>query len=142
MFIFICPLPRFLFVCLFLLICKSSFCVSCQALFCKMLENIFPHCFLSCLIIQLLSHVQLFATSWTAAHQASMSFTISQSLHTSCRLNQRFHPTVSSSVAPFFSCPQSFPESGSFLVSLLFTSGGQSIGVSASAPVLPMNIWG
>ena len=48
----------------------------CQALFSKMLENIFPQCFLSCHVIQL----QLFATPWTAAHQASRSFTISQSL--------------------------------------------------------------
>ena len=50
------------------------------------------------------------------------------------------HPTISSSVFPFSSCPQSFPASGSFPMSQLFTSGGQSIGVSASASVLPMNI--
>ena len=51
-----------------------------------------------------------------------------------------YHPTISSSVVPFSSCLQSFPESGSFLKSQLFTSGGQSIGVSASPSVLPMNI--
>ena len=50
------------------------------------------------------------------------------------------HPTISPSVVPFSSCPQSFPASGSFPVSQLFTSGGQSIGASASASVLPMNI--
>ena len=50
------------------------------------------------------------------------------------------HPTISSSVAPFSSCPQSFPASGSFPVSQLFTSGGHSIGASASASGLPMNI--
>ena len=50
------------------------------------------------------------------------------------------HPTVSSSVIPFSSCPQSFPASGSLPMSRFFTSGGQSIGVSASASVLPMNI--
>ena len=50
------------------------------------------------------------------------------------------HPTISSSVVPFSSCPQYFPASGSFPVSQLFTSGGQSIGVSASALVLPMKI--
>ena len=55
-------------------------------------------------------------------------------------LSQWCHPTVPSSVVPFSSCPQSFPASGSFPVSQLFTSGGQSIGVSASASVLPMNI--
>ena len=49
------------------------------------------------------------------------------------------HPTISSSVVPFSSCPQSFPAPGSFQMSQLFTSGGQSIGVSASTSVLPMN---
>ena len=58
----------------------------------------------------------------------------------SCPLSQWCHPTISSSVVPFSSCPQSFPASGSFPISQLFTSGGQSIGVSASTSVLPMNI--
>ena len=58
----------------------------------------------------------------------------------SCPLSQWCHPTTSSSVAPFSSCLQFFPASRSFPVSQLFTSGGQSIGVSASASVLPMNI--
>ena len=58
----------------------------------------------------------------------------------SCPLSQSCHPTISSSVIPFSSCLQSFPESGSFPMSQLFASGGQSIGVSASASVLPMNI--
>ena len=49
------------------------------------------------------------------------------------------HPTISSSVVPFSSCPQSFPASGSFQMCQPFTSGGQSIGVSASTSVLPMN---
>ena len=57
----------------------------------------------------------------------------------SCPLSQWCHPTISSSVSPFFSCPQSFPASGSFPMSQLFASGGQSIGVSASTSVLPMN---
>ena len=57
----------------------------------------------------------------------------------SCPLSQWCHPTISSSVIPF-SCLQSFPASGSFLMSQLFASGGQRIGVSASASVLPMNI--
>ena len=54
----------------------------------------------------------------------------------------RWCPTISSSDVPFSSCPQSFSASGSFPVSWLFTSGGQSIGASASASVLPMNIQG
>ena len=60
----------------------------------------------------------------------------------SCLSSQWFHPTILSSVTPFSSCPQSFPQitSGSFPVSQFFASGGQSIGASASASVLPMNI--
>ena len=56
-----------------------------------------------------------------------------------CPVSQWCHPTISSSVVPFSSCPQSFPAPGSFQMSQLFTSGGQSIGVSASTSVLPMN---
>ena len=59
---------------------------------------------------------------------------------TQCPLSQCHHPTISSSVIPFSSCLQSFPESGSFPMSQFFASGGQSIRVSASASVLPMNI--
>ena len=57
----------------------------------------------------------------------------------SCPLSWWCHPTISSSVIPFSSCPQSFPASGSFQMSQLFVSGGQSIGDSASTSVLPMN---
>ena len=61
-------------------------------------------------------------------------------VHTNpCPSSRWCHPTISSSVVPFSSCPQSFPASGSFQMSQLFTSGGQSIGVSASTSVLPMN---
>ena len=56
-----------------------------------------------------------------------------------CPLSQCCHPTISSSVIPFSSCPRSFPPSRSFQMSQLFASGGQSIGVSASTSVLPMN---
>ena len=55
-------------------------------------------------------------------------------------LSQWCHPTISPSVVPFSSSPQSFPVSGSFQISQFFTSGGQSIGVSASTSDLPMNI--
>ena len=58
----------------------------------------------------------------------------------SCSLSRWCHPTISSSVTLFSSCIQSFPESGSFPMSHFFISGGQSIGVSASASVFPMNI--
>ena len=60
----------------------------------------------------------------------------------SCPLSWWWHPTFSSSVIPFSSCLQSFPALGSFPVSWLFASGGQSIGASASASVLPINIQG
>ena len=56
-----------------------------------------------------------------------------------CPSSQWCHPAISSSVVPFSSCPQSLPASGSFPMSQLFAWGGQSIGVSASASVLPMN---
>ena len=58
----------------------------------------------------------------------------------SCPLNRWCHPTISSSVVPFSSHLQSFPASGSFQMSQFFASGSQSIGISASASVLPMNI--
>ena len=57
----------------------------------------------------------------------------------SCPSSRWCHPAISSSVVPFSSCPQSLPASGSFPMSQFFASGGQSIGVSASASVLPMN---
>ena len=90
--------------------------------------------------VQSLSHVWLFGTPWTAARQASLSITNSPSLLKTRPLSQWCHPTISSSVVPFSSRLHSFPASGSFQMSQLFASGGQSIGVSASTLVLPMNI--
>ena len=88
---------------------------------------------------QLLSHVRLFASPWITARQASWSITNSGIYPNSCPLSQWCHPTISSSVASFSSCPQSFPASGSSPMSQLFASGGQSTGVLASTSVLPMN---
>ena len=88
--------------------------------------------------VQLLSRVWLFVTTWTAAHQASLSITNSWSIPNSFPLSQWCHPTTSSSVVPFSSCLQSFPASGSVQMGQLFASGGQSIRTSAS--VLPINI--
>ena len=79
------------------------------------------------------------ATPWITAHQAPLSITNSQSLLKLMSIELGSYPTISSSVVPF-SCLQSFPASGSFPMSQLFTSGGQSIGASASALVFPMNI--
>ena len=86
---------------------------------------------ISWVLFSRLSCVWLFATPWTAVHQASLSITNSRS--------RWCHATISSSVIPFSSCLQSFPASGSFPMSQFFPSGGQSIGVSAAASVLPMN---
>ena len=89
--------------------------------------------------VQLLSHVWLFVTPWNAAHQVSLSIANSQNL---------LKPMSIESVMPsnhlILCCPlllpsSIFPASGSFKMSQFFTSGGQSIGVSASASVLPMN---
>ena len=84
----------------------------------------------------------LFATPWTAAHQASLSLTISQSLPSSCSLHQWCHPAVSSSDALFSFYPQSFPALGTFPMSHLFVSNNQNPGASASASALPVNIQG
>ena len=90
----------------------------------------------------LLSRVRLFATPWTEARQASLSFTVFQSLLKLMSIELVIHPTISSSVIPFFSSLQPFPTSGSFPMSQPFPSSGQSIGASASVSVLPMNVQG
>ena len=87
-----------------------------------------------------LSRIWLSVTPWTAARQASLSITNSQSLFKLMSIEQWCHPTVSSYVVPFSSCLQSFPASGSFQMSQFFASGGQSTGVSASELLLPMNV--
>ena len=88
--------------------------------------------------VQSLSHVWLFVTPWIAARPPFPSPTLGV-YPNSCPSSQWCHPAISSSAVSFSSCPQSLPASGSFPVSQLFTWGGQSIGVSASASVLPMN---
>ena len=90
--------------------------------------------------VQLLSRIRLSATPWTKAHQASLSITNSRICSNSSPLSQWCHPPISSSVSPFFYHLKSFPASGPFQMSQLFASGGQSIGVSDSTSVLPMNI--
>ena len=90
--------------------------------------------------VQLLSHVWLFVTPWTAACPSPTPRVYSNS----CPLCWWCHPTSSSSVIPFSSFLQSFSASGAFQMNQFFTSGGQSSGASASASasVLPMNIQG
>ena len=89
--------------------------------------------------VQLLSRVWLFVTPWTKARQLHCPSPTPGVYPNSYPLSQWCHPTISSSAVLFSSCPQSFPASGSFQMSQLFVSGGQSIGVSPSTSVLPMN---
>ena len=89
---------------------------------------------------QSLNTVWFFVTSWTAARQASLSFTISQSLLKLMSIESVMPSIISSSVVPFSFYLQSFPASGSFPVNRLFTSGGQNIGASAPASVFSTNI--
>ena len=89
--------------------------------------------------VQLLSCVLLFPTPWNTAHQASLSITNSQSSFKLMSIESLMPSSISSSVIPFSSCPQSLWASASFPMSQLFASGGQSIGLSASASVLPVN---
>ena len=86
--------------------------------------------------VQLLSRVRLFVTH--EPQHASLPYP-SPTPAVLPNPSQWCHPTISSSVAPFSSCPQSFPTSGSFQMSQLFPLGGQSIAVSASTSVLPVN---
>ena len=90
--------------------------------------------------IHLLSHVQLFVTPGIKSHQASMSITNTWSLFKITVIDLVMPSNHLILCVPFSSRLQSFPASGSIPVSQLFASGGQSIGVSASASVLPMNI--
>ena len=97
---------------------------------------------MSTVVDQSLGCVWMFASSWAAAHRLlcpSLSHGICSK---SCLLSRWCYPAISSSVAPFSSRLQSFPASGSFPMSQHCTSGGQSIGASASASVLPVNIQG
>ena len=89
--------------------------------------------------VQSLSHVRLFVTPWTTAHQASLSITNSRSLPKPMSIVSVMPSNHLILCRPFSSCPQSFPASGSFPMSQLSTSGGQSTGVSGSTSVPPMN---
>ena len=100
-----------------------------------------PFVFL-CLLLLSLSCIRLFAIPWTAAHQTFPSLTLPSVCLNSCPLMRGCCSAISFPTAPFSFCLQSFSASGSFPINQLFASGGQSIGASALAPVLPMNIQG
>ena len=90
--------------------------------------------------VELPSHVQVFANPWTTTRQAPLSIANSRSMLKLKSIESVMPYNHLILCRPFSFCLQSFPASGSFLMSQLFTSGGQSIGVSASTSVLPMNI--
>ena len=90
--------------------------------------------------VQLLSRFRLFVTPWITSHQAPLSITNSRSLLKLMSFESEMPSNNLILFFPFSSCLQSFPVSGSSAISQFFWSGGQSIGVSASASVLPMNI--
>ena len=91
-------------------------------------------------VVQSLNHVRLFVNPWTVAHQASLSITNSQSLLKLMSIKLVIPSNHLICCHLLLLLLQSFPASGSFSMSQFFTSGGQSIGVSASTSVLPMNI--
>ena len=90
--------------------------------------------------VQLLSRVRHFETPWTAARQASLSITNSRSLLQPMAIESVMPPNHLILCGPLLLLPSIFPESGSFPMNWFFASGGQSIGVSASTSVLPVNI--
>ena len=90
--------------------------------------------------VQSHSHLWLFATHGLHHTTIPCPSPTPRTYSNSCPLSPWCHPTISSSVVPFFSHLQPFPASGSFLISQFFASSCQSIGVAASASVLPMNI--
>ena len=119
-----------------------NLCMCTYAYICIYIYSTFPWCHSLVRVlgafIQSLSCV--FVISWTASCEASLSFTVSWSLIKLMSLSRWCYPTISPLMPLFSSCPQSFPESRSFPMSQLFPSGGQRIGASVLASVLPMNI--
>ena len=96
-------------------------------------------------LLLLFSITKSYLTIWDPLNCSMPSFPVLHSLPEfaqTCLLSQWCHPTISSSLVPFSSCPQSFPASGSFPKSRLFASGGQSIGAETSVLILLMNIQG
>ena len=96
--------------------------------------------FIFVVLVQLLIRIQLFVTPWTAACLVSLSFTISQSLLKLMSIESVMLSKHLILYQPLSSCPQYFPALGSFPMNQFFASGGQIIGASASASVLPVTI--
>ena len=112
-------------------------------MFIILLLSSFPYLMCLCpsfVVVQSLSHVLLFVTQWTAACQASPSFTFSQSLLKLMSIESVMPSNYFILCQPLLFLPSIFPSIRSFLMSCLFASGIQSLGASTSASVLPMNI--
>ena len=127
---------EYMYLFLLLLLCYCPFLLLRLLVFVLCIEVIlcWVHQFSS---VQLLSCVWLFATPWPQHDRPPSPSPAPRVYPNSCPLSWWHHPTISSSVIPFSSCPQSLPASESFPMSQLFTWGGQSIGVSASESFLP-----
>ena len=104
--------------------------------------SLLTHLFSKCLVVQSLSHVQPFATPWTAAHQASLSFTISWSLLKLMSIESMMPSNCFILCHPLLLLPSTFPSIRVFSNESLFALGGQSIGASPLASDLPMSIQG
>ena len=104
------------------------------------IKNLNGACLIVVTVVQSFSRVQLFVTHGLQHTRLPCPSLSPGVCSNSCPLSRECHPTILSPVVPFSSCFQSFPASGSFLMSQYFTLGGQSIGASVSASVLPMNI--
>ena len=105
-------------------------------------DSKFIHIICFVVVFQSLSHIQLFATPWTTEGQAPLSFTISKNLLKLMLIDSVVPSNISSSIAPYSSCPQPFPALKYFPMSWLLPSGGQISGASVLATVLPMNTQG
>ena len=111
-----------------------------QDIFFKLCSGSKSHILLFIVVVQSLSCIWLFVTPWTAARQASVFFTVSWSLIKLMAIESMMPSNHLILCAPLHLLPSSFPASGSFPMSWLFTSGGQGIRAAASASVLSMNV--
>ena len=114
--------------------------ISLDSFYCSLFPSSLRHLYCVYQLVQLLSRFWLFATTWLQYARLPCPSPNAGACSNSCPSSRWWHPTISPSVDSFSSCLQSFPASGSFQMGLFFASGGQSIGVSASASVLSMNI--
>ena len=134
--LFLCFLDH---LCLFINMLLSNFLLEWSTLLLIVLFFLFFTLFIQFSSVQSLSRVWHFTTPWIEHASPPCPSPTPRVYPNSCPSSWWWYPAISSSVVPFSSCPQSLPASGFFPMSQLFARGGQSIGVSASASVLPKN---